>query len=93
METGTGRDTTKLEASLHNVRKNIDKNIQEVGKYKLDPNSETPDERNRCQREIALAYTKLQEAKMWVGKCLEAIGSPFPEELRDEAEQPDKNEE
>ena len=30
--------------------------------------------------------TKLQEAKMWAGKILEAMDSPFPEELRDEAE-------
>ena len=39
----------------------------------------------KCKEKIALVYTKLQEAKMWAGKCLEAIGSPFPEELRDEA--------
>lgn len=36
-------------------------------------------------REIALAHTKLQEAKMWVGKALEIAGSELPEEFRDKA--------
>lgn len=36
-------------------------------------------------REMALVRTKLQEAKMWVGKVLEANGNPLPEEFRDEA--------
>ncbi len=36
-------------------------------------------------REMALVYTKLQEAKMWVGKCLEQLGSELPTEFRDEA--------
>jgi|GEM_PF-2771534 len=30
--------------------------------------------------------TKLIEAKMWAGKILEALGSPFPKELADRAE-------
>jgi len=30
--------------------------------------------------------TKLQEAKMWAGKVLEAVGNPFPAELADKAE-------
>jgi len=75
-----------LKEQLHDLRKEIDKNIQAVGSYKLDPNSETLDRRSMCQREIALAYTKLQEAKMWIGKCLEAVGSELPEEFRDKAE-------
>jgi hypothetical protein len=36
-------------------------------------------------REMSLVKTKLQEAKMWAGKCLEANGAPFPENLRDKA--------
>ena len=39
----------------------------------------------RFIREMAIVRTKLQEAKMWAGKCLEVEGAPFPEELRDEA--------
>ena len=38
-----------------------------------------------CAREIALVRTKLQEAKMWAGKILEVLGSPFPPELADKA--------
>lgn len=35
--------------------------------------------------EMALAITKLQEAKMWVGQVLGEIGHKLPEEYRDEA--------
>jgi hypothetical protein len=38
-----------------------------------------------CAREISLVRTKLQEAKMWAGKILEVLGSPFPAELADKA--------
>lgn len=38
-----------------------------------------------CGREISLVRTKLQEAKMWAGKILEVLGSPFPPELADKA--------
>jgi hypothetical protein len=34
----------------------------------------------------ALVYTKLQEAKMWTGKCLEQIGFELPKEYQDKAE-------
>lgn len=37
-------------------------------------------------REISLVVTKLQEAKMWAGKILEAIGSELPKEFQDKAE-------
>lgn len=36
-------------------------------------------------REISLVVTKLQEAKMWGGKILEAFGSELPAEYRDKA--------
>lgn len=38
-----------------------------------------------AMRELSLVRTKLQEAKMWAGKMLEAIGTPFPAELADKA--------
>ena len=60
---------------LHAFRKEIDALIQKAKQSKDD----------RCGREMALAHTKLQEAKMWVGKCLEALGSELPEEFRDKA--------
>jgi len=37
-------------------------------------------------REMSLVITKLQEAKMWAGKCLEQIGSELPKEFQDKAE-------
>ena len=36
-------------------------------------------------REMALTITKLQEAKMWAGQVLGAIGHKLPEAYRDEA--------
>lgn len=36
-------------------------------------------------REMALTITKLQEAKMWAGQTLGALGHLLPEAYRDEA--------
>lgn len=64
---------------LHDFRKAIDANILQA-KESLDVPSEGPG-----RREMEIALTKLQEAKMWVGKVLEAVGSELPAEFRDEA--------
>ena len=63
---------------LHDFRKYIDMAI----------NSAEADLNTGCSytREMRLVRTKLQEAKMWAGKCLEVAGAPFPAELRDKAE-------
>ncbi len=61
------------EESVHQFRKEIDANIVKAQKA---PSS----------REMALVITKLQEAKMWAGKVLEAMGSEFPKELQDKSE-------
>jgi hypothetical protein len=66
-------------ADLHEYRKQIDALIQAAGRMK-----ETRPEKGG--REIAIVYTKLQEAKMWTGKVLEEIGSELPAEFRDKAE-------
>ena len=63
---------------LHSMRKSIDAIIQWSDELRQNRESS-------YGREMSLVHTKLQEAKMWAGKCLEAIGSTFPEELRDEA--------
>lgn len=63
---------------LHSMRKSIDAIIQWSDELRKDRDSD-------YGREMSLVHTKLQEAKMWTGKCLETIGSPFPEKLRDEA--------
>ena len=65
--------------TLHQMRKSIDALIQWANELRQNKGSE-------YGREMSLVHTKLQEAKMWAGKCLEAIGAPFPEELRDKAE-------
>ena len=62
---------------LHDFRKQIDACIGRAAYLKgLSEKS---------VREMSLAYTKLQEAKMWVGKCLEMIGSELPKEFQDKA--------
>lgn len=68
----------RKENFLHNFRSEISVNIDRANVARQDRES-------GFGREMSIAHTKLQEAKMWVGKCLEAINSPFPEDLRDEA--------
>lgn len=41
-------------------------------------------------RELSIVKTKLQEAKMWCGKCIEVLGFPLPEKYRDEYKHDDK---
>ena len=68
--------------TLHTLRKQVDANIKAVNSWKKpqDGNMGMTEGQRTCQRELALAYTKLQEAKMWLGKCLEVAGAPFPPE-------------
>ncbi len=72
------RPMTKEELA-HDTRKQIDKVIQFVATQK---NNEYE---KKGKRELALAYTKLQEAKMWMGKVLEEYGSELPKEFQDKA--------
>jgi len=62
---------------LHQFRKEIDACIN---KAELDVKGSV------YAREMHLVRTKLQEGKMWVGKCLEQKGSELPKEFRDKAE-------
>lgn len=71
--------TISLDTRIHDLRVDIDRVI------KLAQTNADIIGRDAGGREISLVITKLQEGKMWAGKILEAIGSPFPEELRDEA--------
>lgn len=66
----------------HDLRKLVDGVIRQVGDFKGNLASNGL----KGGREAALAYTKLQEAKMWLGKILEELGSPFPPELADKAD-------
>lgn len=67
---------------LHDLRKNIDAVIQYASSIKNDSRPEY----SKGKREIALVYTKLQEAKMWAGKVLEEMGSELPKEYQDKSE-------
>lgn len=69
------------EEELRKIRVQIDSIIKQVEKHTLSDKA-----MYYCYtREIALVRTKLQEAKMWAGKCLEQDGSPLPKAWRDEA--------
>ncbi len=70
------------EQKLHDLRKKIDANIQ----YAQSLGNDSRKEYQQFFREISLVITRLQEGKMWAGKCLEALGSPFPKEFQDKAE-------
>ena len=63
---------------MHELRKIIDELVFEIEHMKNNEHSEI--EELRC---IAIVRTKLQEAKMWSGKVLEAQNKPLPKEMRD----------
>lgn len=68
-----------LNETLHELREAIDAIIKKTAQFKNEHGA-------NIGREISLVYTKLQESKMWAGKCLEVNGSKLPKEFRDEAE-------
>lgn len=77
---GASREMQPQE-KLHDLRKRIDAVIQYAAIVKNDSRPEY----SKGKREIALVYTKLQEAKMWAGKVLEEMGSELPKEFQDKA--------
>jgi len=64
--------------TVHNLRKQVDACIEAVRVIK----DQKPE---KGGREFSLAYTKLQEAKMWLGKVLEELGSELPAQFQDKA--------
>lgn len=80
MEGTATREGTPQE-KMHDIRVRIDANIQYVAMVKNDVRPEYA----KGKRELALAYTKLQEAKMWIGKVLEELGSELPAQFQDRA--------
>lgn len=76
--------TEKYIAEVKQFRKEIDVNINKAEQMLTSYPTEL--QHISCGREISLVRTKLQEAKMWAGKILEVLGSPFPKELADKAE-------
>lgn len=72
-------------AKIKQFRKEIDANIVKSEAITLG----FPEEKTlilMSTRELSLVRIKLQEAKMWAGKILEVIGTPFPAELADKAD-------
>lgn len=80
MESNVTREMNPQE-KMHDLRKRIDANISYVKFIKDDMRPEY----SKGKRELALVYTKLQEAKMWAGKVLEEMGSELPVEFQDKA--------
>jgi hypothetical protein len=72
---------------LHELRVAIDANIKTSAELLKEclTQPEVFEITSHPSRPAEIVLTKLQEAKMWVGKILEANGAPFPAELRDEA--------
>jgi len=77
---GASREMTP-EEKIHDLRKKIDAVIQYASMIKADSRPEYA----KGKREIAIVYTKLQEAKMWGGKILEELGSELPAQFQDKA--------
>lgn len=74
-----------INKDLHTLRVSIDKNIKEAKIfYDKYATLYTAMDYQFCFEELAIVRAKLIEAKMWAGKCLEKVGSPYPEELKDE---------
>lgn len=76
------------EEQLHDFRKRIDISIHRAENMII--NAESNKEEMPYAHEMGIACTKLQEAKMWVGKCLEKLGSDLPKEFSDKAEEFEK---
>jgi hypothetical protein len=90
MEDNQPKREMTAEEKLHAFRKQIDACIKQSYYLKGgDRNAEVDPTQflisNKAGREMALVYTKLQEAKMWAGKCLEMLGSQLPAQYTDEA--------
>lgn len=72
-------DQEGMKSVLHDARKEVDANINKVEELQKTTINQL------AGRELEKARTKLQEGKMWLGKCLEMIGSELPKEFQDKA--------
>ena len=70
--------TGHLIVKIKELRVAIDKNIKETGRLRQVNNED------KAAREFSLTITKLEEARMWLGKALGELGQKLPEEFRDE---------
>lgn len=67
-------------AQTKQLRKDLDETLQILKKFSENDytGSRAPDQVVRGSRERSLAVTKIQEAIMWLGMDLKAIGTPNP---------------
>ena len=70
------------EEKIKDIRVKIDGLIN----YAKQQRDDTRPEYAAGKRELSLAVTKLEEAKMWCGKVFEAMGRELPKEFADKAE-------
>lgn len=70
---------------VHELRKRIDELVFEV-EDRLKGEMKSNDQ----GRAFSLVRTKLQEAKMWAGKVLEAESKQLPKEYRDHCDKREK---
>jgi len=59
-----------IQEVLHDLRKQIDACIKKANDLRQSNSG--------AGREISLSHTKLQEAKMWIGKALGELGAELP---------------
>jgi len=70
---------TADDAAIHEFRKSIDAAIQWADELKNTKGK-------LYVKPMSQVHIKLIEAKMWAGKCLEALGSSLPPEYQDKAQ-------
>jgi hypothetical protein len=80
-ETSTDREMTQ-EEKTKDIRVKIDALVQ----YAKQQRDDTRPEFSAGKRELSLAVTKLEEAKMWCGKVFEDMGRELPKQYADKAE-------
>jgi ribosomal protein L17 len=83
--TQAGLNQARVYATVEDIkafRVEVDALIEKAKKFNLN---NTPE--NFCSKGMpdTQVYIHLIEAKMWLGKCLEAMGTSFPAELADKA--------
>lgn len=71
---------------LHALRKQIDGCQQAIDASKQTHDEVNPKDWDLYMTAFTQAEVKLIEAKMWVGKMLEGLGSELPAQFRDKAE-------
>lgn len=81
MDNEAQREMTQ-EEKTKDIRVQIDRLI----KYAKSQRDDTRADYSAGKRELSLAVTKLEEAKMWCGKVFEDMGRELPAQYADKSE-------